>query len=690
VEVDLHTLEEYPSGSTTANSRTGAGYATITADGNESFTGGTQTGSFTISGNIDVATLETASQSFDITIGQSGTSAIGSNTTFNNTGVLTLGSSAVGQSLTVTGTLTASAQSTINVAGSIISSDEMEFGSAVILKDNTSVSTTNSQITFGDTVNSESSETNDLTIGVGSSEVEFDGIVGGSVGLGNIAITGALDLDAAITSANLLSVSTTSNLGANITTSSTQTYTGATTLSAADRTLAGSTINFGSTLAGGTNALTVTGNLDLDGAATGLSSLSVSGTSNLGGNVTTSGVQTYSDAVTLSGAARTLTTTNSNLTFSSTVNGAQDLTISVGTGDTVFTGAVGGSASLGDITITTAELTAAAIALQGTLDITNSGASSITGVISNGTSAASLTKSGTGTLTLSGTNTYTGDTTIAAGTLTVSGQLGSGTYSGDIDNSATFTYSSNSNQTLSGVISGTGSLTKSGSSTLTLTGTNTYSGTTTISAGTLIIENNAPSLSSSSYTGAGSLIVQSASGSFSSGITLTSSKINSSLGNLTLGKSGNTASITISGDLEVAGNLTIYGPSILNGDITTGGNQSYTGNTTIYATDVNISSVGSSSAGGDITFTGNIDGQTADSNSLFILSGAGDVSVTGNVGDTTALNKLGFGGYGSTASPVTTNFSYTGSVQTYTASATGTFTLYVWGAQGMLLLVVKG
>ncbi len=165
-------------------------------------------------------------------------------------------------------------------------------------------------------------------------------------------------------------------------------------------------------------------------------------------------------------------------------------------------------------------------------------------------------------------------------------------------------------------------------------------------------------------------------------MTLTSSKINSSLANLTLGKSGNTASVTISGDLEVTGNLTIYGPSILYGDILTGGNQSYTGNTIIYATDVNISSVGSSSAGGDITFTGNIDGQTTDSNSLFILSGAGDVSVTGNVGDTTALNKLGLGGQGSTSSPVTTDFSYTGSVQEHIVSATGTFTLYVWGAQG--------
>jgi hypothetical protein len=217
-----------PSGGTMTG-RSGNGYATITASGSESFTGGTQTGSFTISGNVDVTTLETASQSFDITIGQSGASTIGSNTTFNNTGNLTVGSNAVGQSFAVSGALIASAQSTINIGGSISSTSSMSLNSPVILKDNTSLTTTNSQITIGDTVNSESSEINDLTVSTGSSEIQFDGVVGGVSTLGAISITGKLDLNAAIgngatAGATSINVSGTTNLGANVTTSATQTY----------------------------------------------------------------------------------------------------------------------------------------------------------------------------------------------------------------------------------------------------------------------------------------------------------------------------------------------------------------------------------------------------------------------------------------------------------------------------------
>ena len=50
--------------------------------------------------------------------------------------------------------------------------------------------------------------------------------------------------------------------------------------------------------------------------------------------------------------------------------------------------------------------------------ITNSGTSTISGVISE---SANLTKAGAGMLSLSGTNTYTGNTTVSAGTLRLSG-----------------------------------------------------------------------------------------------------------------------------------------------------------------------------------------------------------------------------------------------------------------------------
>ncbi|NCW64029.1 MAG: hypothetical protein EBW04_07965, partial [Betaproteobacteria bacterium] len=186
------------------------------------------------------------------------------------------------------------------------------------------------------------------------------------------------------------------------------------------RTLTGTTMNFGNTLTGtGSHDLTITGNLDLDGALTSVVDLSVSGTSNLGANVTTSGTQTYTGAATISSNI-TLTTTNSNVTFSSTTDAGtagDALTIAAGSGDVTFTGAVGGTTALGNTTITTGVLTAAAMTVQGAIDITNSNTSSITGVIADGVSAAILTKAGSGKLTLSGTNTFSGTTTVSAGVL---------------------------------------------------------------------------------------------------------------------------------------------------------------------------------------------------------------------------------------------------------------------------------
>ncbi|NCV24464.1 MAG: hypothetical protein EBW63_04275, partial [Proteobacteria bacterium] len=278
----------------------------------------------------------------------------------------------------------------------------------VIIGSNVNLTTTNNKITFNGTVNSESLETNTLTIDVGSSEVEFNGIVGGAVngGLGAISITGALNLDAAITSAASLTVSTTTNLAANVTTAGTQTYgdgisSGAVVLEV-DTTLTttDSNITFNGTVrsdsadtprdltinldanSNGTTAdliingivggnslpldvISITGDLDLNssiGNSPGATSITVSGDANLGADVETTGTQTYTGDVTISNNI-TLTTTNSNVSFGATTNAGtagDALVIAAGSGDVTFTDAVGGSTAMGNMTITTGALSAAA------------------------------------------------------------------------------------------------------------------------------------------------------------------------------------------------------------------------------------------------------------------------------------------------------------------------------------------
>ena len=145
----------------------------------------------------------------------------------------------------------------------------------------------------------------------------------------------------------------------------------------------------------------------------------------LSSNITTTNIQTYNGPVRLVGGDRTVATTDSNVVFASTVNSdgsARALTVTNGTGDTTFSGAIGGSAPVSTLTITSDQLTAGAITLNGALTATLANTSTISGVIANGGGGtANLVKAGGGTLTLSASNTYTGTTQASVGTLTVSG-----------------------------------------------------------------------------------------------------------------------------------------------------------------------------------------------------------------------------------------------------------------------------
>jgi fibronectin-binding autotransporter adhesin len=155
------------------------------------------------------------------------------------------------------------------------------------------------------------------------------------------------------------------------------------------------------------------------------------------------------------------------------------------------------------------------IANSGTFNYNSTTDQTLSGIISG---ASVLTKDNTSTLTLSGANTFSGNTTIAAGTLQIggAGKLqtdATGFYSGDIAiaSGATFQYSSSATNTdarYDGTISGDGTLIKDGStSILRLQGTTSVANIE-INQGTLRVQGNADTLG-----GAGTTVTIGASGS---------------------------------------------------------------------------------------------------------------------------------------------------------------------------------
>ena len=101
----------------------------------------------------------------------------------------------------------------------------------------------------------------------------------------------------------------------------------------------------------------------------------------------------------------------------------------------------------------------------------------------------SLTKIGSGTLTLTGTNTYTGGTIINAGTLQLGNGGTAGSITGNILNNGIFAFNRSNSMTFGGVISGPGSVQQNGIGRTVLVGNNTYTGGTSINAGTLQLGN---------------------------------------------------------------------------------------------------------------------------------------------------------------------------------------------------------
>jgi len=101
--------------------------------------------------------------------------------------------------------------------------------------------------------------------------------------------------------------------------------------------------------------------------------------------------------------------------------------------------------------------------------------------------SGTLTKAGTGALTLIGTQTYTNTTTINAGSLQFSGTVPPS----DMEDDGTLIFAPTSLTVYNNTISGSGNLVNSGSALIYLTGANTFTGGVTNNSGNLVLSNNA-------------------------------------------------------------------------------------------------------------------------------------------------------------------------------------------------------
>jgi hypothetical protein len=325
---------------TFANTVDGAFTLTVNTPGVTTFGG-------SVGGQTPLTSLTTDAAGSTAVNGAAITTAAGQ--TYND--AVTLGTDVVltGTSVVLLGTVTGAGHS-VTVSGDAVLGGAVSGVNSLRVSGGTTINTTTVSSTGGQTYAEAVTLGADATLA--GSTVTFLGTVGG--GWHAMAVSGnAVFGDAAsdtVTGLSSLSVSGTAAINTSaVSTAGTQTYAGAVTLGA-DTTLTGSTVALQGTLAGGAHSLVVAGNVAFQGNATGLSSVSVSGTSSVGAAaVTTSGGQTYAGAVSVGAASTQFGSTGRGaVTFGGTLNGASAVTINTG-GTTTFGGAVGAGTPLASL-----------------------------------------------------------------------------------------------------------------------------------------------------------------------------------------------------------------------------------------------------------------------------------------------------------------------------------------------------
>lgn len=289
-----------------------------------------------------------------------------------------------------------------------------------------------------------------------------------------------------------------------------------------------------------------------------------------------------------------------------------------------------------------------------------------------GISSGSLTKIGTGSLTISSINTYSGATNLNAGTTVMSGSgtLGSGSAltlgggglnlggtsqtvgsllisasaaSGDTisNGSLTATSYAAANTTGNAIIAAdllanaAAGFTKTGAGTVTLTGANTYTGATTVNAGTFAMGGSGTLNATSAMVLAGGRLDPGTSTQLVGAVSITAASasgdtiLNGSLNGTSYAASNTSGTAVVSANLQGSAAFSKSGA----GAVSLAGTNTYTGNTTVN--------------GGTLNVTGSLTGNTT--SSLLALGTTAASSVVNVSGNVTLFNLTGAAVAGSNA-----------------------------------------
>ena len=448
-----------------------------------------------------------------------------------------------------------------------------------------------------------------LTVNAGSGEVAFEGAVGATTKLSELAVTGGeIKLSANVSTDN----------GA-------ITFTGAVELLGdvtVDSDSAGGAITFTSTVvsaAGGNRTLTVdagSGAVAFQGAVGGTTATTaLSGLAVTGGEITLSADVSIDGTITFSGpvdllADVTVTSdadddgTGDNITFESTVKGAHALTVDAGDGAVAFQGAVGGTTAttaLSGLAVTGGEITLSAdVSIDGT--ITFSGPVDL---LADVTVTSDADDDGTG-------DNITFESTVkGAHALTVDAGDGAVAFQGAVGGTTATT-------ALSGLAVTGGEITLSAD--VSIDGTITFSGPVDLLADVTVTSDADDDGTGDNITfestvkGAHALTVDAGDGAVAFQGAVGGTTATTALSGLAV----TGGEITLSADVSIDGTITFSGPVDLLADVTV------------------TSDADDDGTGDNITFESTVKGAHA----LTVDAGDGAVAFQGAVGGTTATTAL--------------------------------------------------